>query len=361
MTGRHHPRRTVRGAFAGTIIALAGMTAACGGGSEPTGEGGTADALRLGYFANVTHATPVVGVADGSYQKALGDTKLETQIFNAGPAAVEAVLGGSLDATYIGPNPAINAFIKTKGEGIRIVSGSTSGGAQLVVQPDITSPEQLKGKTLASPQLGGTQDVALRAWLLDQGFETTLDGAGDVNISPTDNATTLQLFQQGKIAGAWVPEPWASRLVLDGGGKVLVDEKDLWPDGEFVTTHLMVTTDYLEKFPKTVKALLSAQLDTEDWIAAHPDDAKATINAQLEEITGKKLGPEVLDRAFANITLTHDPLAETLKTSAQAAVDAGFPEATTKLEGIYDLTLLRELLTERKLDGVDDAGWQAKS
>ncbi|MBL8976754.1 MAG: ABC transporter substrate-binding protein, partial [Myxococcales bacterium] len=198
------------------------VVAACGGGSsEPS--------LRLGYFPNITHAAALVGVSDGIFARQLGAIKLETFTFNAGPAAIEALLSGSLDASYVGPNPAINAFVKSRGEAVRIIAGATSGGAFLVVRPEISSAADLRGQAVASPQLGGTQDVALRSWLATQGLKTDTSGGGDVSVVPQENAQTLERFRDGKLAGAWVPEPWASRLVLEGGGKVLVDERDLWP------------------------------------------------------------------------------------------------------------------------------------
>ncbi len=192
-----------------------------------------------------------------------GETTLETTVFNAGPAAVEALFAGAIDASYIGPNPAINAFVKSNGDAIRIVSGATSGGAQLVVRDTITSAADLKGKTLSTPQLGNTQDVALRAWLADEGLSTDTQGGGDVSIVPQENAQTLDQFKAGAIDGAWLPEPWASRLV-DAGAVVLVDEKDLWPDGEFVTTHLIVATQFLADHPQTVKALLEGHIEAVD-------------------------------------------------------------------------------------------------
>jgi len=339
------------------IVVLTGA-AACGS-SDDGGSGGaagTAATLRLGYYPNVTHATPVVGVAEDFFSKRLGPTKLETQTFNAGPAEIEALLGGDLDAGFIGPNPAINAFAKTKGAGIRIIAGATSGGAALVVQPGITQAADLKGKRVASPQLGNTQDVALRAWLKENGLTPSSQGTeGDVQVEPSENATTLQLFQDKKIDGAWVPEPWASRLVLDGGGKVLVDEKTLWPAGKFVTTHLIVRTDFLEKHPATVKALIEGQVDTDEWIAKNSDEAKRTANAEIKRITTKALAPEVLDRAWKNIEITTDPVAASLKKSADDAVAAGLLDEVD-LKGIYDLTLLREVLAARGGGKVDDAG-----
>ncbi len=191
-----------------------------------------------------------------------GHHPLSTETFNAGPAAIEALNAGAIDAAYIGPNPAINSFVKSQGESVSVIAGAAAGGAQLVVKPEINSAADLRGKTLASPQLGGTQDVALRAWLASQGYKTNVDGSGDVAINPTENAQTLKLFQDGKLDGAWLPEPWASRLVLTAGAKVLVDEKDLWDGsrsgkpGEFPTTILIVNKKFAADHPDTVKALL---------------------------------------------------------------------------------------------------------
>ncbi len=311
---------------------------------------GPAAELRLGYFANVTHAGPVYGVGAGTYAETLDDTRLKTQVFNAGPAAVEALFAGSIDAAYLGPNPAVNAFVKSGGE-LRIVAGATSGGASLVVDEAITSPRQLAGKVLASPQTGGTQDIALRTWLADQGFQVNEAGAGDVTIRAQENAQTLQEFSAGRVAGAWVPEPWASRLVLEGHGTVLVDEEDLWPGGEFVTTHLVVRTQYLREHPQTVKALLEGQVAADEAIAADPAKAQEVVNGQLEELTGKALTPATIDRAFANIQVTEDPLAATLRTSAEHAFATGLVKEAD-LRGIYDLTLLRQVLGH----DVDDAG-----
>jgi len=229
---------------------------------------------------------------------------------------------------------------------VRIVAGASSGGAQLVVLPTITDAQGLKGQTVASPQLGGTQDVALRYWLKQQGLSAPVTGTGDVTVAPQENSQTLDLFKAGKIAGAWVPEPWASRLVTEGGGKVLVDEKTLWPQGAFVTTHLIVSTDFLAKYPGTVAKLLEAEATTLDAVKADPTKAKATANEALKALTGKTLKPAVLDRAFDDLTLTLDPIASTLQVSADHGVEVG----TTKkadLSGIYDLTLLNALLKKR--------------
>jgi NitT/TauT family transport system substrate-binding protein len=347
---------------AGLVASLAACSSSAANDATDDATAGASDAsaeapeLRLGYFANLTHAVALVGVDDGSYQTALGDTKLTTSIFNAGPAAVEALFGGAIDATFIGPNPAINAYAKSNGEAIRIVSGATSGGAQLVVRDGIDSPDDLVGATLATPQLGNTQDVALRAWLADEGLSTSLTGAAsDVTIAPQENSQTLDLFKAGQLDGAWLPEPWASRLVVDAGAHVLLDEKDLWPEGDFVTTHLIVATEYLSKYPGTVKKLIEAEYATSEWIAANPDEAKTLSNTVIEKLSGKPLSPDVLDRAWANLRITLDPIASSLQTSADHAVAAGTSEKTD-LQGIYDLTLLNEVLAENDQEPADDAG-----
>jgi NitT/TauT family transport system substrate-binding protein len=351
-------RRSRRLAAVVAAATVLGGLAACGAGDsapEPGAAPGTASKLRLGYFPNVTHAAPVVGVAKGFYATRLGQTALEAQTFNAGPAEIEALFGGALDAGYIGPNPAINAWARSSGE-IRIIAGATSGGAALVVQPGINSVADLRGKRLATPQLGNTQDVALRAWLKANGLTPSSQSEeGDVQVEPSENAITLQLFQDKKIDGAWVPEPWAARLVLDGGGTVLVDEKTLWPGGKFVTTHLIVRTEFLERFPQTVKALLEGQVDTLEWIGKNSAEAKTTVNAEIKRITGKALQDTVLDRAWSNIELTNDPVAASLKKSADDAIGAGLLK-TVDLKGIYDLRLLSEVLAARGEGKVDDAG-----
>src|SRR6476620_11720131 len=328
------------GAIVASAVARDSNASAAPAGGTPAAE------LKLGYFGNITHGPALVGVTKGFIAQELGQTKLSTQVFNAGPAAIEALNAGAIDATYIGPSPAINSYVKSKGESISIVAGAASGGAQLVVKPDITSPAELRGKKLATPQLGGTQDVALRAWLGKQGYRTSPDGGGDVTINPTENAQTLKLFQDGKLDGAWLPEPWASRLVLQAGAKVLVDEKDLWDGslsgkpGEFPTTVLIVNKKFAAEHPDTVKALLKGHVESVDWLAKAPAGEKAgVLNAALKESGGASLPADVVDRSLKNIVFTVDPLAGTYQKLLQDGVDAG----TTKqadINGIFDLTAL---------------------
>ncbi|HSH60451.1 MAG TPA: ABC transporter substrate-binding protein [Acidimicrobiales bacterium] len=318
---------------------------ACGAGDSAASSGGPEApvTVRLGHFANVTHATAIVGVEKGIFALSLEADKLDVKTFNAGPAAVEALLSGGLDAAYIGPNPAINAFVKSDGKAVRIVSGATSGGAALVVKPTVTDPGGLRGKKVASPQLGGTQDVALRRWLAANGLKTTLLGGGEVSVVPQENAQTLETFKAGQIEGAWVPEPWASRLVQEGGGKVLVDERELWPDGRFVTTHLVVRTEFLKDHPAAVRRLLNGQVAANRFIAEQPDEAKLLVNQGITRITGKGLPTAVIDSAWKNLSFTNDPIAASLATSARHATEVRLlPKAD--LDGIYDLTLLNEVL-----------------
>jgi NitT/TauT family transport system substrate-binding protein len=362
------PKRPVGlkiGIVAGVLALIGGGVAVASAvsGNSAAGTGTSAEAaapagnpaaeLKLGYFGNVTHAPALVGVSQGYIADELGDTKLSTQVFNAGPAAIEALNAGAIDATYIGPNPAINSFVKSGGESVNIIAGAAAGGAQLVVKPEITSAAGLKGKTLASPQLGGTQDVALRAWLSTQGYKTNVDGSGDVAINPTENAQTLKLFQDGKLDGAWLPEPWASRLVLQAGAKVLVDEKDLWDGslsgkaGEFPTTILIVNKTFAADHPDTVKALLKGHAKSVEWLNSAPAAEKSSvINAALKQAAGAELSADVIERSLKNIVFTVDPLAGTYPKLLKDGVEAG----TTKqadINGIFDLRALNEVTGEK--------------
>jgi NitT/TauT family transport system substrate-binding protein len=342
-----------------TLIAVWALVlaAGCGGSDRSIGAAtGPAPSVRLGYFANITHAAAIIGVNRGFIAKELGTTTVETQIFNAGPAAVEALFSGGLDAAYVGPSPAINAFMRSDGKAIRIIAGATSGGAQLVVRQGINTAQDLRGKTLASPELGNTQDVALRAWLTRQGLRNSIQGGGDVTIAPTQNADTLQLVKSGKLDGAWLPEPWASRLVLEAGAKVLVDERELWPGGQFVTTQLIVRTEFLERHPQTVEALLRGHVDAVQWATQHPAEARTVVNDGINALTGRPLKPEVVDRAWHNLTITDDPLAASLQRSAENAVTAGVATKQADLHGIYELSILNRILAQRSLPSVSADG-----
>jgi NitT/TauT family transport system substrate-binding protein len=317
--------------------------------------------LRIGYFPNITHSQAVIGLNNGDFQNSLGDNvTVETFRFNAGPSAIESLLADRIDATYIGPNPAINGYLLTGGNDLRVISGATSGGASFIVRNDsgIETVNDLGGKKFASPQLGNTQDVALRKYLIDNGFNTVENG-GNVTVLPIANADILTVFLKKEIDGAWVPEPWATRLVQEAGGKVFLDEKSLWPDGKFVTGNIIVRTDYLGENPEIIKKLLEAHVDETLWINNNTAQAAKEFNTQLKKITGQEISENVLNKAYSNLEITYDPLKLTLFKSANDAYDLGFIEKgkdRPNLSGIYDTTLLNEVLAEKGLKSIDDAG-----
>ena len=362
--------------------ALAGLTAvallsACRYGSKAadSGSGGSADTaaatgasgaklssptVKIGYFANLTHGTPLVGLQEGILQKELGATQIKTQVFNAGPAEIEALNAGSIDIGWIGPSPAINGYTKSDGKSLKIIGGSASGGVKLVVNPEkISSLDDLRGKKIATPQLGNTQDVALLNYLAGKGFKVdAASGAGDVSVVRTDNKVTPDAYRQGSVDGAWVPEPTASKLVTLGA-KVLLNEKDVWPDKKFVITNLIVSQKFLKEHPDVVEAVLRGSVNTNAFIKANPDKAKADANEAIRKEAGNALEPAVLDPAWADIDFLDDPLAGTLQAEADHAVTAGLLKKPN-LNGIYDLTLLNKVLAAKGQAPVADAGLGAK-
>jgi len=357
---RVRPRRTVIAAVAG--LAVISLVSACGGyGSKATSTSAAAPAaaasgsstaaplsagtVRIGYYANLTHATPLIGIENGQYQKDLGSTAIKTQIFNAGPAEIEALNAGAIDMAWIGPSAAITGYTQSKGASLKIVAGATTGGAELVVNPKkIKSVADLKGAKIATPQLGNTQDVALLYYLKTHGYkENATSGAGDVSVLRIANADTPTAYSTGQIDGAWVPEPTASKLVSEGA-KVLIDERTLWPQGQFATTNVIVSQSFLKAHPDVVKAVLKASVDTNAWIVANPAQAKTDANAALKQLSGKALSTSVLNSAWSYLAVTNDPLASTLQTEAAHAVTAGLLKQPD-LTGIYDLAPLNQVLT----------------
>jgi len=334
----------VRSLLPAVVLFLAGCKSAP---STPT----VKFAMRVGYFPNITHSQALIGIARGDFQKALGDNvTIQTTVFNAGPSVIEALFAGQIDLSYIGPNPAINGYMQSDGKALRIIAGATNGGAAFVVRPaaNIKSAADLSGKKLATPQLGNTQDVALRGYLAEHGLKTK-DQGGDVEIDPTDNATILDLFRLGQIDGAWVPEPWASRLVVDGGGMVFVDERDLWPNGDFTTALIIVDTKFLAAHPDAVKAWLRAHVEITQWELENPGDAQTLMNTQIQKLTGKALTADVIAMAWGRMKPTWDPISASLAKSAQSAYEAGFLKTQPNLDGINDLTALNAVLKEKNL------------
>ena len=332
-------------------------TAACG--DAAAGSSSIAPVtVRLGYLPNLTHASAILGVSKGYFQQELGhNVILKTQTFNAGPDVVTAMFGGALDAAFFGPSPAIDGFVKSHGQAIRIVSGATTGGAGLVVRQlaGINSPADLRGKTIATPQLGNTQDVALRAYLASHGLHTTPQGGGDVKIINADNSTIVTLFQQGQIDGAWVPEPYLSRLLDDAGGRLLVNESTLWPGGRFPTTILVVTTTFLQAHPDVVAHIIKGNLDAINWINANPAAAQIAVDNGLLQLTGKTVLSNVLSDAWGRMQFGPDPVASAFTTEEQHAVDAGL-EPSASIKGIFDLQPLNQVLQQEGRPTVSATG-----
>ncbi|MEU7480264.1 ABC transporter substrate-binding protein [Lentzea sp. NPDC042327] len=336
------------------MTAISGCSRA-GTSDTPAAESkGAAAEVRLGYFPNITHAAALIGVEKGLYAKELGGTKLTTQTFNAGPDEVNALLGESLDIAYIGSGPAINAYSKSKGEAVRLIAGATSGGAQLVVKPEVNSIEDLKGKVVATPQLANTQDVSLKKYLAEKNL------TGQVTVQNVENAASLDLFKKGDIQAAWAPQPWSARIVAEGGGKVLLDEKTLWEGGAFPTTVVIVRTKFLQEHPETVEAVLKGHVAAIDWAKANRDEAKKTANAALEKLTSKKLGDKILDAAWDNIELTTDAQAKHFPQLAKDAVTAGVAKEAANVAGYADFTLLNKVLQAQGKPQVQAAGLDQK-
>jgi NitT/TauT family transport system substrate-binding protein len=343
--------------YASRIIALLALFALVlvGCGSQSTNSSNGPVTVNLGYYPNLTHAVALVGVERSTFQNALGpNVKLQSKIFNAGPAEIEALFAGAVDIGYIGSGPAINGYVKSHGQALRILAGAASGGALLVVRPDahIQTAKDLSGKKIASPQLGGTQDIALRYYLQQNGLAPA-DKGGTVQITPTDNPNILTLFKTGKIDGAWVPEPWATRLVVEGNGKVFVDERTLWSDGKFVTTDVIVRKAFLDQHPDIVNKFLQAHVDTVQWILSNPDSAKSIVNSEIKHITGKSLPSKEIDLAYHNLDITYDPLTSTFQEAADHAYTLGFlGSSKPDLNGIFYLGLLNQVLASEGLASV---------
>jgi len=321
------------------FLVAAGLTVlGAGCKREPAARGPDAP-LRLGFFPNITHAQALVGNAEGTFASQPGVGRLEVMQFNAGPAAMEALVAGSLDVSYVGSGPAINTFLKA-GRELRVIAGAVNDGAVLVVRT-VKTPAELKGKKLASPQLGNTQDIALRYWLKQQGLTTHLDGTGDVRIFPLSNPDILGQFLHGGIEGAWVPEPWGARLVAEGHGRILVDERDLWPGGRFPTTVLVTTRKVLETQRPRLVALLRAHVTlTRRW-QADPAGFTHAANAAYGRLTSKPLPPGILQQAFSRLEPSLDPLPQALATAAEHAKALGFI-TDANIDGLVDLSLLDE-------------------
>ena len=339
------------GVATATLLTAAGV-AGCGSSGSAGNPSSTASGdpsapvtLRLGFQENITHATALIGIKEGFFTKNLGkNVTLQLVPFSNGTQEATALLAGQLDAAYVGPNPAIEAWQKTDGKLIKVISGAASGGAELVVKPGITVASQLKGQKLASPSLGNTQDVSMRYWLRTQGLTTTSTGGGDVPITPiSPNSDAVLAFESGSIAGGWEPAPYDAEMVADGG-HALVNEASLWPGGKFVTTELVATQSFIAAHPTAITGLLKGSIEANALIASNKSAAETAANAELAAVSGKALKPSIVAASFDQVTFTNDPVASSLITDAQHAVDVGLLQPVKDLSGIYDLGPLNTLL-----------------
>lgn len=335
----------MRVTFSQCVLALAAF-------GLPARAAGEARVVRLGHFPNITHAQALYARAGGQFERLLG-VPIEWTSFNAGPTAIEAIFADAVDATFVGPNPAINGFIKSKGDAFVIVAGAASGGAGLVVRMDagIATDKDFDGKIIATPQLGNTQDVAARIWFAEHGYKLKEKG-GKLNLLPLSNPDQLTMFQKKEIHGAWTIEPWLSRLELEGGGRLFLDEKTLWPDGRYVTTHLIVSKKFLAANPGLVEKLLQGLVEVTQEINADKTAAAKILNAEIKQETGKALSEAVITRALERVELTWDPIASSLHRSAEAAYTVKFLKQSPNLTGIYSLAILNRVLAAKKLPAV---------
>ncbi|HRY36982.1 MAG TPA: ABC transporter substrate-binding protein [Candidatus Magasanikbacteria bacterium] len=296
--------------------------------------------LRLGYFPNISHAQALIGVSEGIFQKTLGnDIVLSTKTFNAGPSEIEALFAGEIDIGYIGPSPAINGYVKSNGQALKIIAGSASGGASLIIQPELVDKfndgKILIGKKVVTPQQGNTQDVSLRHYLREKGL------FDKVNILPIANPEQLSLFKQKEIAGAWAPEPWATRLVKEAGGVRIIDERDLWKDKMFCVSNIIVSGKFLKDHPEIVVKFLKAHLEITQWLNDNPEQAKLVVNNEIEKITSNKISIDVLNEAWTMFDFTFLPLQETVFEFADWAYVEGFlGKNKPDLKELYDLNYL---------------------
>lgn len=306
-----------------------------GGCKKPAADGPVKPVLRVGYFPNITHAQALVAQnmkrnGKGWFEERLGpEVEIQWFKYDAGPSAMEAIFAGSIDMSYAGLNPVLNSYVKSQGEEIRVVAGAAVGGAALVVQGEggLSKPEDFKGKKIATPQLGNTQDVAARAWLAKQGFKVTQIG-GDVSVIPTANPDQFSLFQSRQIDGAWTVEPWVTRLELEAKGRIFLEQK------EEITTVLAASVRILQEQPDLVKKFVAAHAELTTWINAHPAEAKGMLRAELKEVTKREFPAAMAERAWGRLHFTSEISLEPFQALVKEAQSVGF------LKGANDLSRL---------------------
>jgi len=315
------------------VIAIA-IIVGLGSGQEQSNH----DQIRVAFFPSIGHAVPIVGLGNGIFQNGIGEEiKIETKIFDSGPQVIESIFSSSIDVAYVGPGPVINGFLKSSGNDVKILAGAASGGASFIVQPDsgLDSIENFNGKRIASPQISNSQDVSLRYYLASNNLQPVEKG-GTVFVLNISNPDIYTLFAKGEIDGAWVPEPWATMLVEELDGVRLFNEEKLWPNEEFASVLLIARTDYLENNPELVKNWLKSHEETVTWINSNPDKSKSIFDDFLKKHMGKSLPTKIIDESFSNLTITSDPIKNSVLTFAERADSLGYLGRTGyNLDGIF--------------------------
>ncbi len=296
--------------------------------------------VRLGYFANVTHAQAVLGVSSGDFATAVAPGKFSTKVFNAGPSLIEALFADQIDIGYVGPSPVLSAHDKSHGQGIRVIAGAAANGVLIVARKDagISTLSDLKGKRIATPQHGNTQDVSARHYLVHELKQESAD-----NVIPVANAEQAAMFERGQIDAAWAPEPWGSRLVAENGARVIAEEKDIWPGKRFVLTVVVTTPEFLARHPDVMKKVLTVHAQWTQKLQKDPQAYANQLGEALFALSGKKLPQGVLSASLKNVEFTLDPLDETFVTMGQWAAELGFAKAPPKLDGLIDVGLLHAI------------------
>ena len=282
--------------------------------------------LRIAYFPNIGHAIPIVGMEKNFFETGVGNaTKIETSVFDSGPQAIESLFANSVDLAYVGPGPAINGFLNSENNNVKILAGAASGGASFIVHPksEITSASDFAGKKIAAPQIGNTQDVSLRHYLSENGLKSAEKG-GSVIVYNIPNPDIYTLFVKGDIDGAWVAEPWATILETELNGKRLFHEEELWPNNEFASVLLIANVNYVEANPMLVANLIDSHQKTADWINENPVETRDIFNDFLNSHLGQSLSDDVVDVALSNLLITYDPLPDSIHSFAEKANTLGY-------------------------------------
>jgi NitT/TauT family transport system substrate-binding protein len=332
------------GTFSALLVSIAIVAGCKKPGDNPGGPSATPPKeVRLGYFANVTHAQAVLGVHSGDFEKAVAPAKFSSKFFNAGPELIEALNGGNIDIGYIGPGPALNGFTKSGGKMVRVISGSAGNGVVIVARPGsgISSLTDLKNRAIGTPQLANTQDIAARAYLLSHLKQPKAE-----NVKPTRNAEQATRMQAKEIDASWAPEPWGAYLEAKAGATVIAEEKDikeLWPEGKFGITYVITTPKFLQEHPDIVEKVLTAHVTWTDRLRTEPEKWQPDLEAALGKLTNTTLPPGVLSKAMKRTLFTDDAMEHTFTRNAQWTYTAGFAEDLPQTSGLVDTTILKKV------------------